>query len=172
MTELNKAIMIAVLTQYKKDAKEAHKIIEDAGFQLCKDFGFWHIYNPQTGKRIHVEVREGWRWTRYTVYGGMQTSDFKNEKELAKYDFVGQLNKERNTAWYEVRRGAAKYEPTQEKYRSLLAARHTQQWREEDVVKIEKKIAELQRELIHAVEERYKATAKVKEIKKDLGLRA
>lgn len=169
MTDMNKAIYRVLTTQFKKEAKDAHKAVEAAGYEIYKLGGEWHVRNPQTGKAVHIEPNRGW-YTRFTVWGGARQTVFKSIEELTKYDFEGQLKKEYNNEWYDLRRAAA-YEPTQVKYRRLKSAKRQQQWREERVTDIEKKIAQLQRELIEAVEDRTRARADVEATYKALGLK-
>lgn len=88
--EVNKAIVKVLSTQYKKDAKEAHKIVEAAGYEIYKSNGCFVIKNPKTNKYIQWTLC---RW-RYNYKLIITTKDiyFDDWKDL-KINFVNYLDK-------------------------------------------------------------------------------
>ena len=54
-TMLNEAIYTVLTTKYKKQAREAFKRVQDAGYEVYKNNGHFHIYNASTGKTIYIE---------------------------------------------------------------------------------------------------------------------
>lgn len=88
--EVNEAILKVLSTQYKKDAKEAHKIVEAAGYEIYKSNGCFTIKNPKTYRYIQwTQCR--WRYN-YKLITTTKDIYFDNWKEL-KINFVNYLNK-------------------------------------------------------------------------------
>ena len=89
-TELNRAIYVILTTQFKKDAKEEHKMVENAGYEIWKNNGEWNIENPATHKSIRVsEIKYRYMSNDYFrfFYHGYNTSILND-----KIDFINCLN--------------------------------------------------------------------------------
>ena len=88
--EINEAILKVLSTQYKKDAKEAHKIVEAAGYEIYKSNGCFIIKNPETYKYIQwTECRRKYNYKLITTTQDIYFDDWKD----LKINFVNYLNK-------------------------------------------------------------------------------
>lgn len=112
--EVNEAILKVLSTQYKKDAKEAHKIVETAGYEIYKSNGCFTIKNPKTYRYIQwTECR--WRYN-YKLITTTKDIYFDDWKDL-KINFVNYLNKPINkdkqyinSEWFYTSKAKEKYE--------------------------------------------------------------
>ena len=88
--EVNEAILKVLSTQYKKDAKEAHKIVEAAGYEIYKSNGCFTIKNPRTYKYIQwTQCRWKYNYKLITTTKDIYFDDWKD----LKINFVNYLNK-------------------------------------------------------------------------------
>lgn len=166
INELNKAILEVCLTQYKKDAKEAHKLVENAGFSIRKEDGQFVVSNNSNYK----EVRVARKYRKIVVYSnGRRRTEFPVENNTydVKFDFYNYLTKPRNETYYTN----YTYTPSQDKYHSLKSARWDVDYYNERVNKIQKEIDRLQKDLVYAVERRTEAKARYENRRRDLGLK-
>ena len=101
---LNRAMLVVLTTQYKKDALEAHKAVEEAGYVISKWNGCWHIKNLSTKKVIWADSGK----YNCTIYSNRTTYRFRwdNSAEYSgcKADLKGMLDKPENTAYIEYLR--------------------------------------------------------------------
>ena len=154
-TELNNAIYLVLITQYKKNAPEAFKMVEDAGYKITKYDGCFWVENVATRRQLYVNDRGYVR-------------DLKKNKISHKFDFVGFLNKPLNTEYY--RTPAGECERTAKRCR--LSGAKFSVWRcERDIEKAKATIFSAENDLIKAVKEREKYMNGLREIRKQLGLK-
>ena len=176
--ELNKAIWTVLTTQFKKDAKEAFKMVEENGYDVYKNgWGTWSIANPTTKRSLYIGY--GKYGSRATLYCGNHTTltktwrtiSSKEEREVAeKFDFVNCLNTPVNVTYYEMRMDESRESKALLNYYKLKSAKSSINYESEDIDRIQKKIAELQADLIRATEKKVKADMKLNEVRKELGL--
>lgn len=166
INELNKAILEVCLTQYKKDAKEAHKLVESAGFSIRKEDGQFVVSNSSNYKEVRVTRKyrkivvysNSWRSTAFPV---------ENNTYDVKFNFYDYLTKPRNETYYIN----YTYAPSQDKYRILKSAKWDVDYYDKRVTSIQKQIETLQKDLVYAVEHRTEAKARYESRRKDLGLK-
>lgn len=163
--EINEAIKKVLSVQYKKEAKDAFKVVEDAGFEIYKMNGTFGISDKKNVNHVRVELG---RYKTY-LHLGNKRIDFNSFSEISKIDFVSFLEKERiicldaSSYWYRTKT-QAKMERLRDKKRSI-------QYSEDDIERIKKKIEEAQKELIRAVEYKEQKKADLKAFRKELGLK-
>lgn len=162
---LNEAIYTMFTTKFKKDAREAFDMIEKAGYKIWKNSGQWEIQNPKTGKYIYAgqpywNYKKGWVIVLH--YGDCA-------KELDdRIDFVNCLNTPINTAKRRYKRYPNKF---QEQRDNLRMVKRDIVWKENSIKDNKAKIEATQNNLITAVEEKTKAEAKLKALRKEYGLK-
>lgn len=129
---LEDAINKVLFTQFKKDAKEAHALVESYGFKIDKYDGFFGVRNPETYKTLRLEECNGWRgmWIRETGTRKGVTGEEWRAKKL-NIDVIKFLNTPYNDDWqYVENRDACEdgssvnaYHPTWDKMEELRRAR-------------------------------------------------
>lgn len=163
--EINEAIKKVLSVQYKKEAKDAFKVVEDAGFEIYKMNGTFGITDKKNVNHVRIELG---KYRTYLHLGNKQIK-FNNFSEISKIDFVSFLEKERivrldqSSYWYRTE--------TQKKMERLRDKKRSIQYSEDDIERIKKKIEEAQKELIWAVEYKEQKKADLKAIRKELGLK-
>ena len=165
---LNEAIFTVLTTQYKKDAKDAFNLVDEAGYKYIKYRGRFEVYNPETNRRIYVT--EGFRKNYYTVHTGLymrQTTHFKREADIKVMDFVNCLEKPVNTEFYrEVPEGKAAgiY------YNRIKSKRNMVKSYEDDIKSYQEQIEKLQQKIIYAAQKKAEYEMNIREAKKELGI--
>ena len=173
--ELNKAIWKVLNTQYKKDAKEAFKLVEENGYKVWKNgSSTWTVNNPHTGKCIHLEhsyYRSKLFYGNYTtqVESFRDSKDFKRVAE--KFDFVNCLKTPYNKVYYDMLYSMDNKSKSYDKYDRLKSAKWYLDYETRRIAKIQEDIAKLQAELVRATESKVKDEMKLKEVRKELGLK-
>lgn len=129
---LEDAINKVLFTQFKKDAKEAHALVESYGFKIDKYDGFFGVKNPETYKTLRLEECNGWRgmWIRETGTRKGVTDEEWRAKKL-NIDVIKFLNTPYNYDWQYVENrdacedgsSANAYHPTWDKKEKLRRAR-------------------------------------------------
>lgn len=172
-TELNNAIYTVLTTKYKKDARDAFKMVKDAGYVVGKRDGYFYVKNPKSDKVIFVwdyhwdyETRD---YNYYIIFS------YRNEKRRLthKFDLVNCLNTPINTTYRQLREMNWHYDPYGYKAK-MKKVNYAKRWynnRTENVQRILNKIDELQKELVDAVAYRENALAELNEVKKECGLK-
>lgn len=168
--ELNKAIRTVLTTQYKKQAKEAFQMVEDAGYEIYKIGGDWRVKNNKTGRVVYLEdgirrtnIWHGNRWENKT--------QCKDTTKMRLFDFVGALEKPLNKDYYTSI--AFTYENQSkalERYDELKSARRGVEWYDGDIDAIKKQMQKLQDELVRKAQYKLEAEQKLKNVRKELGL--
>lgn len=169
---LNKAIETVLRTQFKKQAKEAHKIVEESGYGIVKEGGYFTVYNEKTGRRIHLSDN-GYR--TYILHGSYSNKRkvIKTESDYQKFDYTGCLNKPVNKDYYQQinneRRNA--YDPDSEAISKLKSAKWSLKYEEDRIARIQKEMEKLQKELISASMAKARAMEGLNKVREELGLR-
>ena len=165
--EINDAIYKVVTTQFKKDAKESHRIVEEVGYKIIKCDGSFKVRNPETYRYVQVEFSHGYFYNAkvYTVSG---CKYFRAEDGLKAFDFVGQLETTRKV--YD--------EPDPDYYESEAVIKHSQiksmdslaKCYDNDIKTTLEKIAKLQEDLIRYTEYKIEYETKARNLRKKYGL--
>lgn len=132
LQELEDAIVKVLFTQFKKDAKEAHKLVESYGFKIDKYDGFFGVQNPETHKTLRLAECNSWRGIFVKETGtrkGLTYEEFYNHK--LNIDCIKFLNTPYNLDWEYVKNrdacedgsSANAYHPTWDKMEELRRAR-------------------------------------------------
>ena len=160
--ELNNAIFLVLFKQYKKEAKEAHSIVGEAGYKIEKWDGSFEVKNPKTARYLHIH------WGDYSGTLNMRSGSkrFKTTEELKRVDFVGQLDTTR-----EVYFAPDEYESEAlRKYSDIKHQDSMAELYDNDIKQTLKKIASLQDDLIRYTRWKAEYEAKAKECRKEYGL--
>lgn len=167
---LNEAIYMVLTTQYKKDAREAHKIVESAGYIINKNNGYFEVYNPKLNKRVHI-TRNFYSYRHHcgmlNVWCGIKACEMTYEK-LEKVDFVGMLNTPRNEEYYRELKWKTINRNRREE---LISCKWNIKYYGDAIDDIKHKIESAQKELIFAVERKTKAIQKLEKIKETINRR-
>ena len=171
--QVNRAIAEVMVHQYKKDCKDAHAIVEAAGYDVFKNiYSSWEVMNKETGRRLYCS-NEDWKGNKHvhkTAYYGKNISINRNHLDECKVDFVGCLDCNR-IPWHDSYDAYTNYRPVAVyKYSELKMKKNRVIWREEDIEKKKKEIEKLQADLIRYVEYKEEAKANLKAFRKELGL--
>ena len=182
--ELVDAINKVLFTQYKKDAKEAHELVASYDLEIDKYDGFYGVYNPETYKRLRLVETHGWRgsWLKERHTNKPLTNEEINAHKL-NIDVINYLCTPINTAWHEAQElncdwGYKGYHPSQNRYGTLSDARWNVKYHKKNVEDTKKEIDKLlndvknlQARLLRETESVYKYEAKLREVRKELGLK-
>lgn len=171
--ELNKAIRTVLTTQYKKQAKEAFQMVENAGYEIYKMGGDWRVKNNKTGRIVYLE--DGWRstfiWHGNRWENRTQCKGSEDTATMRLFDFVGALEKPLNKDYYTSI--AFTYEnesKARQRYDELKSARRSVKWYDEDINNIKKQMQKLQDELVRKAQYKLEAEQTLKKVRKELGL--
>ena len=131
--ELIDAINRVLFTQFKKDAKEAHALVESYGFKIDKCDGFFGVQNPETHRTLRLKECNGWRglWFKETGTGKDLTDKEMYTDRKLNIDVLKFLDTPYNEAWWYVKNrdacedGSSReaYHPTWDKRDALRRAR-------------------------------------------------
>lgn len=163
--QVNKAILKVITNQFKKDCKNSHDIVEDAGYEIVKIDGGWEVKNAETGKYVYCS-KENWRGQR-TIYrpANYHKQYFYDPKIECKFDFVNCLDSTK-TEYVELYTENKAYT----NYRILKDARWSVDYEKQQIDKIQKEIARLQNELSRRIDARVRDELRLAEVKGRLGL--
>lgn len=163
--ELNEAIRKVLFTQFKKQAKEAHKIVEEAGYKIWKCGGDWRVENEATGRTVYLE--DGYR--RTFIWHGPRYVNRSQYND--NFDFVGALNKPVNKEYYtSIAFTYMNESKAKQAYKRIQQHVSYVKMYERDIQDAQKKIAELQDKMVRYATYKAEEERKVKDIKKELGL--
>ena len=170
---VNKAIRDVIINQYKKNCKEAHQLVEDAGYKITKIEGGWRVDNLETGKFVYLNFkdynwRKGYALYRCTYYGKTAYVNYSDEAEC-KFDFVNCLDLNRRR-YYEC--ASSNKETAVSKYRRLHSAKWSINYDKKRLAETQKKIEELQKDLVRYAKEIVRDEARLEEVRKEIGLTA
>ena len=167
--EMNKAIWEVLTHQYKKDAKEAHKLVSSE-YEVEKWNGSYHVRNPKTRRTISYNAYN--RRGGYILYGAY-AGHRKDVNGAVKFDFVGCLEKPENFAWYEMVN--KEYEQkrkskSKERYEKLRYAVRNIKWEEDAIESIKKQMEKLQKDMEWHEARLQKAQGDYIKVREELGL--
>lgn len=168
--QINEAIYTVLTTQFKKDAKEEHKIVESAGYTIKKYDGSFEVSNKKNHRYVQIGISK-YYWYKGTIYHGpyrcMKCSvDLRNK---VFFDFVGCLEKPINSTWYELLDTQDRSQLLA-KYERLHSAKWHIEYDENEIKNIKKKIDTLQNELIYYAKSLARANENLATVRKELGL--
>ena len=153
---LNEAIKTVLLTKLKKDAKEAHKMVESAGYEISKISGGWDINNRKNGK-----------WLSYHNHYLSTMSGFR-KANLNKFDYVHYLEKPYNKVYYDTLSLRSKMEKGNYDFDSKFEQLSRMKcW----IANGEKEIAALEKKLQSAYTTRARRIAECNALRKQFGLK-
>ena len=179
-----KEAMIAVMTnQYKKDAKEAHQIVEAAGYTITKDNGHYYIRNEKTHRYCWMidsgMYRRGHRWV--FEWGSMSYGskafyiggDYRAQTvEQIPFDFVTMLNKPYNHAAYtSAYTDVWNKSVAKERYNNISIQKRVIQNKKEEIDSCLKSMAALQHKLISLTEDKCKYEVELNKYRQEYGLK-
>lgn len=169
--ELVDAINKVLFTQFKKDAKEAHKLVESYGFEIDKLDGFFRVYNPDTCKGICLEG--GWKGVRLRYGRKLSDEEWNNHK--LNFDLINFLYTPVNHDWYYVSRYRDDWcyppRPTLAKFYGLQEAKKGFKKKERQIEELKKEMAEIQDKIIELVQDKKDIERRIDEHREELGLK-
>ena len=184
---LEDAINKVLFTQFKKDAKEAHKLVESYGFKIDKYDGFFGVKNPETYKTLRLTEYNGRRNICVIEIGthkGLTYEEFFNHK--LNIDCIKFLNTPYNYDWQYVKNrdacedGSSReaYHPTWDKKEALREARWNVAYHKRNIERYTKEIDELmekikeaQKDMVRNVKDVAYYEAKLENLREELGLK-
>ena len=164
--EINNAIYKVLITQYKQDAKEAHKIVKEVGYEVYKYDGSFGVRNPKSYRSVHIDFSK--YSNRGTLLIGSKRKRFDSCVELKPVDFVGQLETTR-TAWQDPYFDEESEALT--KYHNIKHNEYMAKSYDDDIKKTLEEIADLQKKIIRYTEYKAEYKAKAENYRKEYGLK-
>lgn len=168
---LNEAIIQVITNKYKKDAKEAHKIVEDAGYKINKVDGYYHVSSSSTYRYCYAfysgHYDKGQRWC---IYWGSNVRGSKihwGDPANIKIDFTNLLNTRYNNVAHEQ---SPSHSPAVEKYQSIRWKKYTIKQDEKYIQDTLNSIANLNAKLISATELKAQHEMELANLRKENGL--
>lgn len=167
--QINEAIYTVMKKRFKKDAKEAHKIVEDAGYSVYKGGnGYFDIYNPETQRHLWVtEPRYSYRkgGDYQNIYSGPYTKHMNEFTD--KFDFVGCLEKPINSIYYQ---DTNTKESARHKYDRIKHLRYMEESWKKDAEECKKKIDSLLDQMQRYTKYSAEKAAELSALRKEYGL--
>lgn len=165
-TEVNAAIFTVLKEQFKKNCKEAHKIVEAAGYTIQKNNGHYEVFNTETKRWIWLQ--DGYRCT-YIYHGAYMNQKAKlTNWNDCKFDFVGCLDKPQNRDYYTE--PACNVSKAHANGNDLRWKKSYIKSDEEALQRIQEQMQTLQRELIRVTERKVRHEQELKDFRVKLGL--
>lgn len=165
--ELNEAIYKVIETQFKKDMGEALRIVEGAGYKVSKWDSRFYVKNTTTGREVCL--RECYKG--YAVHGNGNVKCKFSWDGKCLIDFIGYLNKPFNTEWYKVQAMRSDWRSaTWYKWDRLRSAKQCIKYEKDNIEKVKKDIANLQKRLENAIRSQVRYEQSLVEVRKELKL--
>lgn len=172
---LNDAIIQVITTKYKKDALDAHKIVEDAGYKIDKRNGRYYVSNEITHRYCNARLtgvdygKQCW----HLDWGSMVCAKkiHYGKPDSIKVDFVNLLNtpynREAHVSYYDDKwhNSVAK-----EKYNRLKQLKYNVDYYSKKAQEIMDEFSRLQERLVDATEDKARSVAKLDAYRKECGL--
>ena len=182
--DLNFAIFKVLTTQFKKDAKPYHELVEAFGYTIDKYDGAFRVKSKNRTISVQYVGRYNCDWHVSFGYYTTHQKDFEREADMLKFDFVNCLNTPINAVYYTLNQydegwGGindvhAKYERIRDK---LYNYRRDINWYEREVDATQKRIEDMQKKILELQKDmlRYNKNAvenkvKLDGLRKELGL--
>lgn len=165
---LNQAIYKVLITQFKKDAKEEHKIVENAGYEIQKYNGYFEVRNKETCKLVRItNVNYGYTFSRVTLICGNNTIRVKPEN-VCKIDFVNCLSKPFPTETYNAYYYYNCWNVYKDLRYRLREAKRNVEYYDKCIEKAKDNIRKAQNELISIVENKERNKNDLKNIRAEI----
>lgn len=175
--QVNAAVWQVLMHQYKKDAKEAHEIVKQAGYSIEKLSGCWRVYNEKTGRSVYVNEGNSRSYLCRTTNSdqriGWKAWEPESVRKVAKkFDLVGFLDKPVNRDWAAVRQAQSGWAMNrfERSARQLKDARWSVRHHTDRIKSMQAQIAKLQEQLLREAQEQVKAEQRLQQVRKELGL--
>ena len=166
--QINEAIYTVLTTQFKKNAKDAHQLVEAEGYQISKFDGSWQVRNNETGRKVWIQYSRGTGFSYLRGNGNSRIHKFADD--FSKFDCVGYLDKPLNDEWNEMN----SYRFQENRFKQSADVLHSARWdvdyHTRQLASIQKQIEKLQEELVYHAGWKVKAEQKLVETRKNLGL--
>ena len=170
----NDALIKVMSTQFKKNAKAEHELVESYGYIIYKYDGSFRIRNDKTCKIISLRYTGSYRYSWVLDYGDTyaDVKRVKSLEELKVVDLVGIREKPRNSVYKALQWGHvddihAKYSDLRE---SLRHAKWNVKYHTDRVVEIQRKMLTLQNELLAESKKLAKYSVALEACKKEIGI--
>jgi len=185
--ELNAAIASVIRNSSKRDCKDAHKIVEAAGYHTFKNHGQWIVSNRETGKSVRADSRWSYRKEHY-VYRVCMTGRQYREQEVSRLsiiDFVAFLEKPVNKVYQDMDRASWSWRgytsKSQQQYDRLTDAKwdikrdvecieNAHRRMDEAMQKLQAEIKKCQNDIAYYTEKQVKDNEKLQALRVELGL--
>lgn len=171
---LNDAMIKVMSTQFKKDAKAEHELVESYGYTIYKYDGSFRIRNNKTCKCIYLKHSSNYRYSWVLDYGDTyaDVKRVKSLEELKVVDLVGILEKPRNNVYKALQWGHvddihAKYSDRREQ---LRRAKWDVKYHSDRIDEIQRKLIALQTELLEESKKLAKYSVELDACKKEIGI--
>lgn len=173
---LNQAIAKVISNQYKKNAKEAHQIVEDAGYKIEKYDGHYRVINEKLHRYCYMvysgHYMKGDRWVLYWGSMGYGGKVHYGDPANIVFDYERMLNTPYNHAGHtDPYNDKWNKSAAMEKYVHLKHLKDDVQRQETEMTSIIKQMEGLQKRLIDATESKVKCVADLNICRKEYGLR-
>ena len=169
LKELNDAIYTVITTQYKKDAKEAHKLVESYGFDIWKYDGHYRVGYKDTHKAVYI-LSQGWRYTNFYLDGRQDPYKRLESGQECKVDFVRFLTKPKNEEYRHVRWLECQESASAKKYDDIRHAKYMAHSYAEDIENAKKKIDEAVKRLEYCMEMKTRYDLDLAKLRVEYGL--
>lgn len=167
---VNGAIYDVITNQYKKDCKDSHQLVEDAGYKITKIEGGWRVDNLETGKYVYTSGKYSWYNKGYKVHRNTyfgKCAYISEVKANCRFDFVACLDCERKVFYPDFSRYPNK---ALEQWDILYNAKWSLKFDKQCLEDTKKKIEALQKDLIRYSGNIVRSENNLKEVRKELGL--
>lgn len=169
--EINSAIFKVITTQFKKDAKEAHEAVKQAGFDIFKRDGAFWVVNHETHKTIYCEFSE-YRGYYLDIHNKrILLDDCIYRDKPCPFDFANYLNTPNNKDWYKVREMAREdFSDAVWKYHRICDSKSLIKSWGKNIKEAQKKIEVLQADIIRYAKYQAQEQVNLEKLKEDFKL--
>ena len=173
---LNQAITKVISNQYKKNAKEAHQIVEDAGYKIEKYDGHYRVINEKLHRYCYMvysgHYSKGDRWVLYWGSMGYGGKEHYGDPANIVFDYERMLNTPYNHAGHtDPYNDKWNKSAAMEKYVHLKHLKDDVQRQEIEMASIIKQMEGLQKRLINVTESKVKCITDLSICRKEYGLK-
>jgi len=177
--ELNKAIWKVLQVKFKKDAPEAFKMVQEAGYEVMKGGqGQWIVKNPHTRKMI--DIQDTCRGT-VLYHGNYQTQvrviakyGYKTVDNWTivgqKFDFVNCLKTPMNRDYYDALDVQCRQSESIMNYDRLKSAKWSIDYDEREIARLQKEVEKLQKDIARRYEAKVNDLMHLNNVRRELGL--
>ena len=171
--ELNNAIYTVITTQYKKDAKEAHDLVNSYGYSISKYDDRYRVISKNTGKAVYVCFQS--YMTRRFSLGNKTADQTRNMRSSVEFnpcriDFVNYLEKPFNKTWYDMTGYYPRHSRAVKKFRELKDAKWNIEYYGGKIDEIKAKIASLEDEIVYHARHQKDCEEKLRRLRREYHL--